>query len=116
MIIEVYPISNRSGGVLEALEAMQMDALLFQRPNDPLDYPVLLRTVRRNELLLQAIASEELSECEAGKTRPLSDLSRKGLWTFPSDPFSAIRACSKAAPAVEALPDLESCQPRSSRV
>ena len=40
--------------MLNALEAMTVDALLFQRPNDPLDHPVLLRAVGRDELLLQS--------------------------------------------------------------
>jgi hypothetical protein len=31
--------------MLKALEAMTVDALLLQRPNDTLDHPVLLGTV-----------------------------------------------------------------------
>ena len=34
---------------LNALEAMTVDVLFFQRPNDPLDHPVLLRAVGRDE-------------------------------------------------------------------
>ena len=45
--------------MLNALEAMTVDALLFQRPNDPLDHPVLLRAVGRDELLLQSIAPDQ---------------------------------------------------------
>ena len=41
---------------------MDADALLHQHPNDTFDHAVLLRTVRRNELLLQAVTSDELSE------------------------------------------------------
>ena len=71
MIVEVYPISNYSCCVLKAFEAMPVDALLFQRTNDAFDRPVLLRTVRRNELLFKTIASDELSECEAGKNKAI---------------------------------------------
>ena len=45
--------------MLNALEAMTVDALRFQRPNDPLDHPVLLRAVGRDELLLQSIAPDQ---------------------------------------------------------
>lgn len=55
--------------MLKAFEAMPVDALLLQRPNDPLDHPALLRTVRRNELLMQAVTSDELSECQTVKNQ-----------------------------------------------
>ena len=45
--------------MLKALEVMTVDTLLFQRPNDPLDHPVLLRAVGRYELLLQSIAPDQ---------------------------------------------------------
>ena len=45
--------------MLNALEAMTVDALLFQRPTDPLDHPVLLRAVGRDELLLQSTAPDQ---------------------------------------------------------
>ena len=69
VVVEVDPISNRSGCVLKAFEALPVDALLFQGSNDPLDHAVLLRAVRRYELLLEAVTSDELSECEAGKNQ-----------------------------------------------
>lgn len=65
--------------MLKVLEAMTVDALLLQRPNDTLDHPVLLGTVGRDELLLQPIAPDEAGVVPTGKTRPLSDLSRKGF-------------------------------------
>ena len=71
MIVEVDPIANCSCCVLKAFEAMPVDALLLQGPNDSLDHPVLLRAVRRNELLLQAVASDQVSECEAGKNKTI---------------------------------------------
>ena len=45
VITKVDSISYGSRGMLNALDAMTVDALLFQRPNDPLDHPVLLRAV-----------------------------------------------------------------------
>ena len=71
MIVEVDPISNCSCCVLKAFEAMPVDALLLQSPNDAFDHAVLLRTVRRNELLFKTIAADQLSECEAGKNEAI---------------------------------------------
>ena len=52
---------------------MPVDALLLQGPNDAFDYPVLLRTtVLCNELLLQAVTSDELLECKAGKNKAIA--------------------------------------------
>lgn len=111
MIVEVGPIPNCSCYMSKAFKAIPVDALLLQGPNDAFDHAVLLRTVWRNELLLKAIAFDELSECEAGKTRPLSERRRKGLWSVPKDPLRAIRACSRGAPAVAAFHERESYQP-----
>jgi hypothetical protein len=45
--------------MLKALEAMTVDALLLQRADDAFDHPVLLRTMGRDELLLQSIAPDQ---------------------------------------------------------
>lgn len=50
---------------------MSVDALLLEGPNDAFDHAVLLRTVRRNKLLLQAVTSDELSECQTGKNKAI---------------------------------------------
>ncbi len=56
MVVEVNPITDGSTCMLQSLEPVTMDTLLFQSSNDPLDQPVLLRGVGRDELLLQSIA------------------------------------------------------------
>ncbi|GGM17412.1 hypothetical protein GCM10011534_44260 [Pseudooceanicola nanhaiensis] len=41
------------------LKAMAVNALLLEGPDDALDHAVLLGAVRRDELLLQAVASDQ---------------------------------------------------------
>ncbi len=45
--------------MLLGLEAMAMNALLFERPDHALDHTVLLRAVRRDELLTEAVAFDD---------------------------------------------------------
>lgn len=42
-VVELDPVSDGAGGVLDALEAVAVNALLLQRPDDALDHAVLLR-------------------------------------------------------------------------
>ncbi len=88
MITELDPISNRAGCVLKAFEAMPLVALLFQGSNDTLDHPVLLRTVLRYELLLEAIASEQLSECETSKNQTVVGPKEEGNFDLPQGSVS----------------------------
>ena len=55
MVVEADPLANHAAGMLQGLEPGPMHALLLQGPDHALDHPVLLRTVRRDELLLQSI-------------------------------------------------------------
>ena len=56
MVVEADPIADGTRGVLDAVEALAMDALLFQGPDYTLDHAVLLRAVGRDELLPQTVA------------------------------------------------------------
>ena len=56
MVVEADPVADGTRGVLDAVEALAMNTLLFQRPDHTLDHAVLLRTMGRDELLPQAIA------------------------------------------------------------
>ena len=53
VVVEADPVGDGAGRVLNAVEALAMDALLFERPDHALDHAVLLRAVRRDELLTQ---------------------------------------------------------------
>lgn len=56
MVIEADPVADDTAGMLQALEAVAVHTLLFEAADHTLDHAILLRTVRCNELLLQAIA------------------------------------------------------------
>lgn len=53
--------------MLDALEAVAMNALPFQRPDHALDHAVLLRAVRGDELLLQPVAFDQCRVAAAGE-------------------------------------------------
>lgn len=59
MVVEADPVADGAGRMLDAVEALAVDALLFQRPDDAFDHAVLLRAVWRDELLLQAVAFDQ---------------------------------------------------------
>ena len=98
MIVEVDPISNGSGCVLKAFEAMPVDALLLQGPNDAFDHSVLLRTVRRNELLFKTIASDQLSECEAGKNEAIIGTQEERTLDLPQRSVASNESLLKSSP------------------
>lgn len=52
VVVKANPVTNDPTGVLQALKAVAVRALFLERPDHPLDHPVLLRAVRRDELLL----------------------------------------------------------------
>ena len=56
---KTYPVAYNAAGVLDILEAMPMRALFFERTDDTLNHAVLLRAVRRDELLAQPVASRQ---------------------------------------------------------
>lgn len=56
MVIEADPVADGTRGVLDAVEALAMNTLLFQGPDHTLNHAVLLRAVGRDELLLQTVA------------------------------------------------------------
>ena len=96
VIVEVDSVSNRSCCMLKAFEAMPMDALLFQRTNDAFDRPVLLRTVRRNELLFKTITSDELSECQTGKNKAIIGPQQKGAFDLAEGSITSNQSLFKS--------------------
>ena len=61
------PVSDCSVCVCQTLEPLPVNALLSQRADETLHHAVLLRAVRRDKLLLQAIASHQrcvVARCE----------------------------------------------------
>lgn len=66
-VVKLDPVSDGAGGVLDAFEAVAMNALLCQRSDHALDHAVLLRAMRGNELLLQAVATDQSRVVVAGE-------------------------------------------------
>ena len=66
-VVEADPVTDGARRVLDAVEALAMDALLFECPDDALDHAVLLRAIRRDEPLLQAVASDQGGIAAAGE-------------------------------------------------
>jgi hypothetical protein len=60
-VVEADPLSDDARGVLLGFEAMTMRASFFQRPDNTFDHAVLLRTVRRDELLTKTVAARHQS-------------------------------------------------------
>ena len=71
-VVEADPLSDDARGVLLGLEAMTVYALLLQGPDDALDQSVLLRAMRRDELLPEAITALHRAERpgEGASSRP----------------------------------------------
>ena len=69
MVVEADPVADGARCVLDAVEALAVNALLFQRPDHAFDHAVLLRAVRRDELLLQAVAANQGGVFPAGKNQ-----------------------------------------------
>ena len=63
LVVKPNPVTDDSIGMLQGLKPLTMNTLLFQGSDYTLDHPVLLGTVRRDELLFQTVASDQ--GCEA---------------------------------------------------
>ena len=79
LVIKPNPVTDDSIGMLQGLKPLTMNTLLFQGSDYTLDHPVLLRTVGRNELLLQTVASDQCCEAPAGKDQAIVRSQQEGL-------------------------------------
>jgi hypothetical protein len=70
-VVEADPLSDDTRVVLLGFKAMTMYALLLQRSDHTLYHSVLLRTVRRNELLAKAVAAHDPRVCPRGEDQPV---------------------------------------------
>ena len=59
VVIEANPVTNDPTGVWQALKAVPVRALDLECSDYPLDHPILLWPVGRDELLLQPIAFDQ---------------------------------------------------------
>jgi hypothetical protein len=65
--------------VLKAFEAMPVDGLLLEGPDDSLDHSILLRAMRGDELLFQAVASNETGVIAARKNQTIVGPKQEGI-------------------------------------
>jgi hypothetical protein len=79
VVVEADPVSDHAGRVLEAFKAVAVDTLFLEVTDDALDHAVLLWAARGDELLAQAIASDELGLGPAGKNQPVVASKQKRL-------------------------------------
>jgi hypothetical protein len=71
VVLKANPVADGSRRVLNAIEALAMDALLFQCLDHAFDHAVLLRAVWRDELLLQAVAPGQGGVAAAGEDQAI---------------------------------------------
>jgi hypothetical protein len=67
VVIDDDPVVDGACRVLDAVEALAMGALFLLRTDDALDHAVLLGAMRRDELLLQSVASNQRSIAPTGE-------------------------------------------------
>lgn len=90
--------------------------LLEAATEHALGQAILLRVVRRDELLLPVIAFNSVVKWRLVNNKPLSERSKNGPVTLASAPNLPIKTCSKALVAMLALPERHRCQPSNSRL
>ena len=69
--IKADPTANGATGMPQRLESGSLHALLFQRADHPFDHPVLLRAVRRDELLPQPVAAYQRRVATTGEDQAI---------------------------------------------
>ena len=83
LVVKPNPVTDDSIGMLQGFKPLTMNTLLFQSSDHALYHPVLLRAVRRDELLSQAIASDQGREASAGEDQAIVRSQEKRLLDFP---------------------------------
>jgi hypothetical protein len=61
VVVELNPVADHTHGVLSCFKAMPVDALFFERADEPLDHSVLLRAMRCEALLFESAAAHQPS-------------------------------------------------------
>lgn len=116
-VVEADSVANDATGVLQGLEAMAMSALPLQRPDQALHRAVLLRGVRRDELLAQSIAADQGRVAAAGEDETVVRAKQERRCDATQCSIArVISACSRAASAVLDFPLRDKCHPSSSRL
>lgn len=67
MVTRTDAAGDHAASVLQGLEPVAVDALLLERADHPLDHSVRVRTVGRDELLLQSAALDQRGVATIGE-------------------------------------------------
>jgi len=71
VVVKAYPVANYAAGVLQGFEAVPVSTLLFKRSDNSFHHAVLLRAMRRDELLAQAITTDQRCIAATGENEPI---------------------------------------------
>jgi len=67
VVVELDPVAQHAHRILQAFEAMAVRALLFHGADQSFHHAVLLRAMRRDELLVETIAAHQAGVAFAGE-------------------------------------------------
>ena len=68
-VVPGYPLADGGLSLLEIIEVMEPNTLLLHGSEQSLDHAVLLRRMRRDELLLYAVAADRYCETARGENQ-----------------------------------------------
>jgi len=71
VVVEANPVAHDAAGVLQRLQAVPVRTLLLQGSNDAFHHAVLLRRVRRDELLPEAVAAHQGGVAATGEDQAI---------------------------------------------
>ncbi len=71
VVVPLHPVSNDLPRLLKRLERLLPDTLFFETAKEPLNQPILLGRIRRDELLLQPIVSTGLAKPATLENQPV---------------------------------------------
>ena len=71
VVVKLYPVADYAAGVLQCLKAVAMRTLLLQSTDHTLHHPILLRTVWRDEFLLETITTDQGREVATGENQAI---------------------------------------------
>src|SRR5262245_15317221 len=77
-VVFLEPGCDHEERLVAAREAVMPETFLLQGPEESLDHPVLLRRVRRNVLLVEAIAPHDVHEDLRAEHEPVIGAQREG--------------------------------------
>jgi hypothetical protein len=78
VVVEADPVADDAAGVLQRLEAVPVCALLLQGSNDAFHHAVLLRRVRLDELLPEAVAAHQGGVAATGEDQAVVAAQQEG--------------------------------------